>query len=266
MSKVIIKEHPKSHPYGISLSATDGATACGCQHRALKENTDQWDAFMDFTVEALRTHHVSDADLQRRKALIDSMKIDGLQLSRILPYPTAEKTQRGNFAEVVLAEYLKAVTDAEMPVYRLRYNPNIQQSMKGDDVLLFDLDSDPVRIIVGESKFRGTPSKATVDEIITGLKRSHEGKLPVSLMFVVNRLFDEGNQELGEKVLQCTRLIMADKLTIDYIGFLMSNGYTDRNIYRSTTDELHNLLMISLAMSAPENVVKEAYERLEAEL
>ncbi|MFQ6963494.1 MAG: Hachiman antiphage defense system protein HamA [Oscillospiraceae bacterium] len=44
--------------------------------------------------------------------------------------------------------------------YRLRYNTNPDQSMKGDDVLLFDLDSDPVRIVVGESKFRGTPDEA----------------------------------------------------------------------------------------------------------
>jgi hypothetical protein len=192
--------------------------------------------------------------------------IASLGIAGLSPYPVAAKTQRGNFAEVILAEYLKVATDAVMPVYKLRYNPNIQQAMKGDDVLLFDLDSDPVRIIVGESKFRGIPSKAAVEGIIAGLKRSHEGGLPISLPFVADRLFGNGEDVLGEKVMQCVELIMADKLTIDYVGFLMSNDNAACNVERSTTDELHNLLMISLAFSDPEKVVAEAFDRLEAEL
>jgi len=51
-----------------------------------------------------------------------------------------------------LAEYLSSTTDAQLPIYRLRYNTNPDQSMKGDDVLLFDLDAEPVRIIIGESR------------------------------------------------------------------------------------------------------------------
>lgn len=263
MSKISLKKHPVNHPYGISLSATDSATSCGCPHRVLKEEAEQHDAFIDFTVGALRAHHISDVDLRRRKALIASLGFTGLPLS---PYPTVEKTQRGNYAEVVLAEYLKAATDAVMPVYRLRYNPNPQQSMKGDDVLLFDLDSKPVRIIVGESKFRGTPSKAAVEEIVAGLKRSHEGNLPASLMFVAERLFEAGEQELGEKVMQCVELFATDKLQIDYIGFLLSNSNAGKNVNRSTTNELHNLLMVSLSMDDPEKAVDEAFGKLEAEL
>ena len=44
--------------------------------------------------------------------------------------------------------------------------------MKSDDVLLFDLDAAPVRIIVGESKFRTTPDKQAVVDIVDGLVRS----------------------------------------------------------------------------------------------
>ncbi len=34
---------------------------------------------------------------------------------------------------VFLAEYIVAESEASLPVYRLRYNPNVEQSMKGDD-------------------------------------------------------------------------------------------------------------------------------------
>lgn len=52
--------------------------------------------------------------------------------------------------------------------------------MKGDDVLAFDLEADPVRIIVGEAKFRASSSKAAVKEIVEALERSQRGGLPAS--------------------------------------------------------------------------------------
>ena len=48
--------------------------------------------------------------------------------------------------------------------------------MKGDDVLCFDLDSDPVRIIVGEAKYRGKASKAVIQDILEGLQKSKEAQ------------------------------------------------------------------------------------------
>ncbi|GHV32387.1 hypothetical protein FACS18949_03140 [Clostridia bacterium] len=187
MSRAIIGEHPTGHTYGVSLAAYDKQTDSGFQHRELTENG-KTDSFLAYTVSALRTHHLSDEELEDRKATIASFKIQGLDYAALSlslsPYPREESMRKGNFAEVVTAEYLEAATSANLPVYRLRYNPNVNQSMKGDDVLLFDLDSDPVRIIVGEAKFRGTPSKSAVAEMVDGLQRSHSGGLPASLPFV----------------------------------------------------------------------------------
>jgi hypothetical protein len=53
--------------------------------------------------------------------------------------------------------------------------------MKGDDVLAFDLDSHPVRVIVGEAKFRATSTKGSVQEIVTGLVRSFKAGVNVTL-------------------------------------------------------------------------------------
>lgn len=265
MSRQIIDSHPIGHAYGISLTAFDKATLSGTPHRVLSENGNR-DTFMDYTVEALKAHHISVADLERRKIVINSLRIKGLDVSRLSPYPKNSKTQRGNFAEVVVAEYLGAASSASLPVYRLRYNPNPDQSMKGDDVLLFDLDSKPVRIIVSESKFRGMPTKAAVTEIMDGLMRSSAGALPVSLTFVSDRLYEQGNAELGEKVLKCAELLAVDKLDIDYVGFLLSNNDVAGHIDRHTTAALHNLLMISLGATKPEDMVQDAFQRLEADL
>jgi len=264
MNNRIIGNHPTEHTYGTSLSACDKTTSLGISHRVLSENGNRI-AFMDFTVEVLKAHHISPEALERRKTAINSLKIKGLDISRLSPYPTDSKTQCGNFAEVVIAEYLCASTPATLPIYRLRYNPNPNQSMKGDDVLLFDLDSNPVRIIVSESKFRGTPTKAAVDEIMEGLTRSSNGALPVSMTFVSDRLFEQGNVELGEKVLKCVDLLVADKLDINYVGFLLSNNNVANHVDRNTI-ALHNLLMISLGVNSPEDMVQDAFQRLEADL
>jgi hypothetical protein len=262
----IIGVHPNSaHPYGESLSAANKTTDTGVPHRALTGNGKR-QAFMNYTLNALKFHHKSPEALERIRKTIAALRINGVDTSRLSPYPKNKKTQRGNYAEIVLAEYLEASTTVSLPIYRLRYNPNPDQSMKGDDVLMFDLDSKPIRVIIGESKFRKTPDKAAVEEIVEGLTRSNTGVIPASLTFVADRLFNEGRGDLGQRVLDCAELFMSDRLDVSYVGFLMSNTNAGANIDRSTESGLHNLLMISLGVDSPEVLVDDAFQRLEQDL
>ena len=258
----IINQHPDgTNPFAVSLVSTDCMTTSGVEHRELEEKG-QNDVLLEHMTSALQKHHISPDALRRHKELIDSLRIANLPMIRS-PYPQNLTTQKGNFAEIFLAEYLIATTETQLPVYRLRYNPNPDQSMKGDDVLLFDLDSDPMRIIVGESKFRGTPDKQSVIGIVDGLMRSNKAGLPVSLMFVSERLFQEDKPKLGKKVQECAILIATNKLHIDYVGLLMSNHNAKNSVNKHTSNDFHNLLMISLGMQSPEEIVKQAFERLE---
>ncbi len=258
----ILNEHSsENHPFCRSLSCSDECTTNNVPHRSLTENGHH-DTFLDYMTLALQKHHISPDALERRKDLIESLRIIDAPMALSL-YPQNPTTQKGNFAEVFLAEYLCMTTEAELPIYRLRYNPNVEQSMKGDDVLLFDLDSDPVRIIVGESKFRGTPNKQAVIDIIDGLVRSHKAGLPISLMFVADRLFEAGNSELAKKVQNCSILFATNKLRIDYVGLLMSTHKAKEIINEHASNELHNLLMISLGFQSPETIVQQAFARLE---
>jgi len=261
----IIKNHPNEpDPLAISLKSNDRFTETGVPHRELID-TNHSDLFLEYMLPLLRLHHSKPNILEKLKANIELLKIPNIHLPLSL-YPRNPNIRKGNFAEIFLADYLKSTTDAKLPVYRLRYNPNKEESMKGDDVLLFDLDSTPVRIIVGESKFRETPSKKAVIEIVENLLRSNKTGIPISLMFVAECLFIEGNEELGNKVLNCSILFSSDKLEIDYVGFLMSNMNANKHINRHTTNELHNLLMISLGMINPEIIIEKAFNQLESEL
>ncbi|GIQ68357.1 DUF1837 domain-containing protein [Xylanibacillus composti] len=258
----IINEHPsENHPFAESLLSNDENSINGVPHRYLIENGSKG-VLLDHMTLALQDHHISPEALERRKDLIETLQIKDAPMI-VSPYPQNKTTQKGNFAEIFLAEYLCSTTEAELPIYRLRYNPNVEQSMKGDDVLLFDVESDPVRIIVGESKFRGVPNKKAVVDIVDGLVRSNKAGLPISLTFVSERLFEAGNFELAKKVQNCAVLFLTNQLRLDYVGFLMGN-YTARKVVNThASSELRNLLMISLNFESPDAIVQQAFVQLE---
>jgi len=261
----IIKDHPtNSHPFAVSLLSSDENTTSGIAHRALTGNGHN-NVLLEHMTSALQEHHISPDALKRHRDLVDSFRIKNLPMPRS-PYPQNTTTQKGNFAEIFLAEYLSSTTETQLPIYRLRYNTNPEQSMKGDDVLLFDIDSDPVRIIVGESKFRGIPDKQAVIDIVDGLVRSNKAGLPISLMFVAERLYQENKPEMGKKVQDCAVLFATSRLHIDYVGLLMSNHNAKNPVNKHTSDSLHNLLMISLGIQEPEKIVKQAFARLEGNI
>ena len=73
-------------------------------------------------VTELQKHHISPDALERWKDLIQSLKIANVPVSPS-PYPQNTTTQKGNFAEVFLAEYLHSTTEAQLPVYQtLKHN------------------------------------------------------------------------------------------------------------------------------------------------
>lgn len=261
----IINDHPLgNHPFAICLQSTDENTVSGMPHRILTEQNHNHD-FLDYMIPVLQEHHISSEALGRYKELVYSLKIKSLPPIPS-PYPKNPSTQKGNFAEIFLSEYLSVTTEAQLPIYRLRYNTNVDQSMKGDDVLMFDLESSPKRIIVGESKFRGTPDKKTVIDLVDSLERSNTAGLPVSLMFVAERLFEENKPEIGMKVQECAVLFATNNVRIDYIGLLMSNHNAKNPVNKHTSDSLQNLHMISLGMQNPEDIVQQAFDGLEGSL
>ena len=263
----IIGEHPEApHPCGIHLEATDQFSAHTVPHRVLGDGPFQAAGFTTSMAEWLVTHHLSPESVERDRNLRAALARQGLPNPARPRFPNDLNTQKGNWAEILLAEYLVASCDAQIPVYRLRYNPNVDQSMKGDDVLAFDLDSTPVRILVGEAKFRATPTKAVVEEIVGALVKSHSGNIPASLQFVADRLFDTGNNELGARVAACNALFAQGRLQLDYVGLLVSTGDAHLHVQRHAATDVRRLAVVSLGLADPEGIVTASYTEARARL
>jgi hypothetical protein len=117
--------------------------------------------------------------------------------------PHASTTRTGNFGEILASEYLRQVLGYDIPVFRLRYNPNPDSSMKGDDILAFKFgaeDGSRRAILVGESKVRQNFSTLTVQEAYEQLCSSVRRPHPISLAFVIHRLEDEGDHAKAEAI------------------------------------------------------------------
>ena len=261
----ILGRHPEPDAFGCYTQAEDTSTNSNVPHRALSQDSDSRDETVEQLRDALIRHHASEEMRERDQRRRESLRHLGYPVFKgeTHRFPRADKTRKGNLAEVVLAEYVVAAGAANLPVYRLRYNPNVEQSMKGDDVLAFDFHSERVRILVGEAKFRATPSKADVEEIVAALVRSHKAGLPASLQFVADRLFETDNTDLGRRVENSALLMTHGKLDLQYVGLLLSNTDSKARVDRHTNGDLRNLVMISLGVDNPNALVRDCFEGIE---
>lgn len=259
----IVGPHPVApHPLGIHFGATDGHTDYGVPHRILDSGRLNEGEFTAVMKQWLITHHMSSENLARDRRRREALGRQGLADPN-RRFPTNSNTQKGNWAEIILAEYLAGSCGAQLPVYRLRFNPNVDQSMKGDDVLAFDLDSNPIRVLVGEAKFRATPSKQVVEEIVDVLAKSHRAGIPVSLQFIADRLFSEGREALGAKVDECGMLFAQGLLQLDYVGLLVSNSNAAVHVRRNAEATMRRLAIMSLGLNDPEGTISICYQGLE---
>jgi len=258
----ILRPHPQP-PAAVAaiLAGVDSQTSSKRQHRQLTEKPGRRADAIEWLRAALVRHHAGAEKRQRLQEMNQALQRQGFPPRSV--YPVNQNTRKGNLAEVVLAEYVVASEELSLPVYRLRYNPNVDQSMKGDDVLAFDLGSSPMRILVGESKFRATPRREHVEEIVAGLLRSHHAQIPVSLQFVADRLYDSNNEELGRRIQDCQIAIIRGQIDVDYVGFLLGPVATASCVGTHTPGGTPvRLAMISLCVDSPDDLVDDCYRNL----
>jgi hypothetical protein len=263
----VIGGHPKEGSvFSDCFDATDCHTAARVPHRVLSRTSDE-----NVLIEPLRKmvvkHHASDAKLKRAAAIREILTkrgrhatVKGLRL-----FPTNANTRKGNFAESLLSEYVGATGKAKTLVYRLRHNPNVDQSMKGDDLLAFHFDKTSTGIVVGEAKFRAHADKTVVVAICEALERSRQGGLPMSLQFVADRLFEAGDATLGKKVLECAVRFVDKKLVVDYAGLLLTDKDGSSYVDKHAPAVSFRCALISMTMPEPEHLVDSCFANLEKE-
>ena len=211
--------------------------------------------------------HVGAKDWRRLKKLRQTLPPDKfakhLEHKGYLPY--SDTTRKGNLGEILLCEYIHEITHYVQHVSRLRYNSNVQQSMKGDDVLLFGPVKPYKDVIYGESKIRKTPDTYVVPEITDNLQG--DKKFPVSFNFVIQILRDRGQDELADDLDELQIEIMESKVPVRHVGWLVSSKGTtiSSDVLLRTKDALKlesdaNLVFVAVGIDNVQQFVDDVYD------
>jgi hypothetical protein len=176
-----------------------------------------------------------------------------------MPFPIKNfTTQKGNLGEIILSEYLKSSSGLELLIYKFRFNPNVEQSMKGDDILLFDKSNFKNKIIMGESKYRTTPSKSVLEDIIKALSKD---KLPISLTFIRDRLDELGQNNIADKIDDLINEVHKKNIPIVYVGFLHSNHNVTNTIESHLNTDNNDLVIISYGEENPADLIQKSFDK-----
>lgn len=263
----LIGKHPKiPHILGQWTSHIDLPTNPNKKHRKLDEDIHLRTTAIDEISNWIIEHHIIDNKiklLERKAKILQKHEFEQyVETSELLP--TALITQKGNVAEIILVEYLKESTTFSPIIHKLRYNPNVEQSMKGDDVLLLNPDNLQEKVIYGESKYRSEPSKKTIEDIVANLEGSK--RLPVSIGFVANILYERKEDDLADQLMDLQTLLNNGVIAVHNVGFLMSTKSTTPSKDTASQVEKYsntsnpNLVFLSLGLDNPLEIVEESFK------
>lgn len=261
----ILGRHPVQDAlFGTWLDATDEAHKADYCHRSLSEkaalNADQ----IANLANRLIHYHYKPAtikSLQEKYAKIGFPQFASSEYfknSRMLP--NADKVKKGNATEMLMQEYcLSAINKTKdlVFVYRFQFSPNVDQSMKGDDMLILNVAdrSHPV-FYLGEAKFRGRPDTKSLREIKGSLVKD---KVPISLNFLRNCFSDSQPEEYSliddymEKSLA--------QYDIRYIGFILSTDKCNDYVKTHWSCDNPKHVMLSLAMDNPTQFITDLFTK-----
>lgn len=157
--------------------------------------------------------------LEKKRQILSTAEFkDYVDIKHYLPI--SDTTRKGNLGEVLLYHYLEEVTGYTPISYKLAYNSNVEQSMKGDDVLLLNPTNVQQDLIYGESKIRKDPTKAVVEEIVDNLQGSK--RLPTSLNFIIETLREKGDEAFADAIENMQIEMAKNNVPIRNIGMLLS--------------------------------------------
>lgn len=260
----LIGKHPDStHPFGKWLGVNDlpdSATKC---HRELTESSAVNDGLIEWLARKIINHHYTQFRIDRLKEKYGSLGfVKYAEQHRKLP--VADKVKKGNATEVLLTDYVQATQRKEfIKVFKLKYNPNVDQAIKGDDTLMVNLfeenGNEKIKIYLGESKFRQTPSKTVIDDITNSLSKD---TLPLSYTFLVEEIA-KTDEALARKLDDYIVQDIKDRGDLIYAGLLLSNTNTSRTVENHLNSDNSNLVFISVGIDDPEGFIESVFEKAE---
>lgn len=262
----LIGIHPiDPHIFHKWFEATDHPRKPEICHRALTcKVTPDNPEVIEWLANKIIEHHYSPSLINRLKSKYADLGFPKFA-EQYRQVPISDRTRKGNATEIIMVEYIESCHSGGLiKTFRLRYNPNVDQSMKGDDALLVDVITDgdgnsDLKVILGEAKFRGIPNNAVLDDIRSSLGKD---KLPLSYSFLIQRLYEDPATEPIAKLLEnfLVEEIKA-KGNLKYAGLLLSSINAGTFIENNFSTDNPAMVIISAGIDQPSQLITNAFHR-----
>lgn len=264
----LIGEHPVSpNIFGKWLASNDIAITTTKNHRSLTPlNPIDNNEIIEWLARTLFKHHHTDYRIEKLKENYTKLGFSeyGNYIKDRRKLPLADRVKKGNATEIILTEYIQGCLNKELiKVFKLKYNPNVDQAIKGDDTLMVDIvndgKQDRVKLYLGEAKFRTSPTKKVVNTLSESLAKD---KLPLSYTFLID--------ELGRDVVNRPIADLLDKTMISqikgnddliYTGMLLSDSRTFSVVEKHLNSDNSHMILISIGIDNPNELIKKAFEK-----
>lgn len=260
----LIGKHPdNSNPFGRWLAVNDIPISDTKCHRELTEITSRNDELIEWMAKKIINHHYTQFRINRLKEKYKELGFTKYA-EQHRKLPTADKVKKGHATEIILTDYVQTTLGKELiKVFKLKYNPNVDQAIKGDDTLMVDLVEtngvNNVRVYLGEAKFRQTPTSQVINDIVTSLNKD---TLPLSYTFLVEEIAKD-NLELAIKLDDFIIKDIKDKGDLIYTGLLLSNSETSSKVENHLNSDNPDLVFISMGIDNPQEFIQKIFERAE---
>lgn len=263
----LIGSHPKlPNIFAAWLSSNDVATTSTKTHRSLTPLlATTHNDLVEWLGRKLFDHHHSDYRIEKLKE--NYTKLGYAKYAKEhRKLPKADKTKKGNATEIILTEYIESCFEKKLiKVFKLKYNPNVDQAIKGDDTLMVDIikekGKEKVKLYLGEAKFRKVPNKTVVNTIAKSLSKD---KRPLSYSFLIDELGREAKTKALADILD-TFIIdeIKGKGDLINVGLLLSNTDTFRIVEANLKSDNPQMILISIGLDNPQDLIEKAFEKAE---
>lgn len=176
----------------------------------------------------LRSHYVSPDVMARRLADLGAPKTAALLNEHT---PITKKARSGDIGEILATEVVESHLAYKVPVRRLRWKDGREMALRGDDIVgLARGEENKLKFLKGESKSRAVLSTSVVDEAIGSLARNGGRPSRHSVLFVAERLREQGNDELAKNLEEAV-LHSFRSCTVEHCLFVLT-GNNPENFLR----------------------------------
>jgi hypothetical protein len=167
--------------------------------------------------------------------------------------PTGKKARSGDLGEILATQYASRELGYRM-ICRLRWKDHPEMAMRGDDFLGVRILRDgTIEFLKGESKSRARLNARAVKEADDALQRDDGRPSPHALAFVVDRQFENGNDDLALLIDRAQLLQGIKEQQVVQLLFTLTGNNPSTFLRANTNDYLGRIRRLAVGLEIPQH-------------